>query len=404
MDSNQPDDKTFIWCGQFSAQSNIMKRVRLLGISCTELPEGTRISYEFEIAGTVHDVWFHFSMPAANAAIEAFLAFTLLPAMKAGADLAIDMPMSRQMLGNVETIEDIFACWQPDTFRHVAIQAQPTCLATQTSAEVACFFSCGVDSFFTLLKHRDEITTLLLVHGFDISLESTALSAKVSAAVRDVAARLNKKVIEIETNIRAFSDLHLGWDIYHGSALAAVALMLPPDFSKIYVPASHTYSDLMPWGSHPLVDPLWGTEQLQIIHDGCEATRVEKVAALSKSDVAMTTLRVCWRNPQGAYNCGRCDKCLRTMVNLYLAGALGRCTTLPGALNLHEVACAPIQGSSSRAFAEENLRALRACNADPKVIKAIESALSGRDARGVWRVQKKISSWLRKRIMRQPAT
>ena len=381
-----------------------MNRVRLLDISETELPEETRISYRFEFAGTVHDVYFRVSTPAANAAIETFLAFALLPAMKAGADLAIDKPLSGQMLGNVETIQDIFASWQPETFRRVAIQAQPTCLATRTSTEIACFFSGGVDSFFTLLKHRDEITTLLLVHGFDISLENTALSAEVSAAVRNVAARLNKKVIEIHTNIRAFSDLYLSWDMYHGSALAAVALTMLPLFSRIYVPATQAYSDLLPWGSHPLVDPLWGNEQLHIIHDGCEATRLEKVAAISKSDVAMSTLRVCWLNPEGAYNCGRCDKCLRTMVHLYLVGALGRCTTLPGALSPHDLARAPIKDSICRIFAEQNLRALRACNADPKVIKAIEDALSGRYVRGFWRVRNKISLWLRKRVMRQPTT
>ena len=381
-----------------------MNGVRLLDASCTQTPEGTRISYTFEFAGTAHEVYFRVSTPVANAAIETFLAFTLLPAMKAGADLAIDRPMSGQMLRNVETIEDIFACWEPETFRRIAIRAHPTSPATRTDNESATFFSGGVDSFFTLLKHRDEITTLLIVHGFDIRLETTGLSAQVSAAVRNVAAQLNKKVIEIHTNIRAFSDLHLGWEMYHGSALAAVALTLSPLFSRIYVPATHTFCDLFPWGSHPLVDPLWGTDQLQIIHDGCEATRVDKVAAISTSDVALKTLRVCWRNPEGAYNCGQCDKCLRTMVNLYLAGALGRCTTLPGTLNLDQLARAPIQSSNSRAFAQENLRALRARNADPKVIKALEDALSGRHAREGLRVRKKISRWFRKRILRQPPT
>ncbi len=25
--------------------------------------------------------------------------------------------------------------------------------------------------------------------------------------------------------------------------------------SPIYIPASHTYADLFPWGSHPILDP-----------------------------------------------------------------------------------------------------------------------------------------------------
>ena len=314
-----------------------MNRIRLLDTSRTETPEGTQIVCRLDLAGVTHEVWFRISSGAANAAVEAFVAFTLLPAMKEGADLVLDRRMSERVLRNVDTIEGIFTCWQPETFRHVAIHAPSTHALTPMGEEVACFFSAGVDSFFTLLKHQDEITTPS-VHGFDISLENTSLSAKVSATVREVATRLNKKVIEIHTNIRTFSDSRLSWDMYHGSALAAIGLMLAPSFSKIYIPATHTYRDLLPWGSHPLIDPLWSSEQVGFVHDGCEATRVEKVAAISKSEVAMSTLRVCWRNPDGAYNCGRCDKCLRTMVNLHLAAALGRCSTLPGALNLKDLA------------------------------------------------------------------
>jgi hypothetical protein len=377
-----------------------MNGVRLLNASRTETPEGTRIDYRFDLAGVTHEVWFRISSAAANAAVETFVAFTLLPAMTESADLVLDSSMSERMLHNLGTIEGIFTCWQPETFRRVTIHAPSTRALTPMGNEVACFFSAGVDSFYTLLKHCDEITTLLLVHGFDISLENEAMSAKVSATVRDVATRLNKKVIEIYTNVRAFSSSRLGWHMYHGSALAAVGLMLAPLFSKVYVSATHTYSDLLPWGSHPLVDPLWSSEQVRFVHDGCEATRVEKVAAISKSDIAMSTLRVCWRNPAGEYNCGRCDKCLRTMVNLHLAAALGRCTTLPGALDLKELARTSIQSNSSRAFARENVRALRSRRGDPQVIKAIEDALSSRYERGVWRVQEKVRRWVRRTILR----
>ena len=111
--------------------------------------------------------------------------------------------------------------------------------------------------------------------------------------------------------------------------LASVGLLFQARFRTILISAAHTYADLGPWGSHPLLDPLWSTELTEFVHHGAHATRVDKCRVLANSEVAMRHLRVCWENREGRYNCGECEKCLRTMVNLAAVGALGRCTTLP---------------------------------------------------------------------------
>ena len=43
---------------------------------------------------------------------------------------------------------------------------------------------------------------------------------------------------------------------YHGVALAAVAHLLAPTFGEILIGGTHTYSDLFPWGSHPISDRI----------------------------------------------------------------------------------------------------------------------------------------------------
>ena len=115
----------------------------------------------------------------------------------------------------------------------------------------------------------------------------------------------------------------------------------------------------------------------------------------------MQNLRVCWRNPDGAYNCGQCDKCLRTMVNLYLADALGRCTTLPAQLDLKQIARTPVVGESARAFALENIRSLRARGGDAELIKAIEDALHERYQRGICPARRKLQQWFQKKVLRR---
>src|SRR5574337_867736 len=52
-------------------------------------------------------------------------------------------------------------------------------LALPTGRKVAVFFSGGLDSFYTLLKRRNEIDSLVFIHGFDIPLENVALREQV---------------------------------------------------------------------------------------------------------------------------------------------------------------------------------------------------------------------------------
>ncbi|MGH7524210.1 MAG: hypothetical protein ACREK8_07885 [Gemmatimonadales bacterium] len=47
-----------------------------------------------------------------------------------------------------------------------------------------------------------------------------------------------------------------------------------------------------------------------------------------RSPLAMANLRVCWMGKSDT-NCGRCEKCLRTLTAFELFGALDRCATFP---------------------------------------------------------------------------
>lgn len=167
------------------------------------------------------------------------------------------------------------------------------------------------------------------------------------------------------------------WEVTHGAGLMSVAFLFAGRMSTIYVPATYRYSDLLPWGTHPLIDLLWSTEQVEVIHDGAEAARVDKVREISKSDVAMRTLRVCWRNPDGAYNCGRCSKCQRTLVNLAVVGAAGRCSTFDTGVDCHRIRRMFPKGPGGQAFIRENLDAGRKGGASPEPIRALEAVLRG---------------------------
>ena len=83
-----------------------------------------------------------------------------------------------------------------------------------------------------------------------------------------------------------------------------------------------------------MVDQLWSTESLEIVDDGGRLTRGERIERIAAHPVVQQTLRVCWENPDGAYNCGRCRKCMMTMISLEAIGARERSQTFPPELDL----------------------------------------------------------------------
>lgn len=210
---------------------------------------------------------------------------------------------------------------------------------------------------------------MIFVSGFDFGLGREHEPDEALILERVVAAgeELGVRVVHVETDLRQWSEKFVRWgDHYHGSALAAVALLLGSSFDRVYVPSAHTYKVLSPYGSHPLTDPLWSTPVVSVRLHGCDTTRLQKVSRIANSPVAMRTLRVCWENRSGAYNCGQCGKCVRTMVELWAVEALDRCETLPNEIDASSLAGA-LRGDGERArvYADEIVAALE-CRRDPE--------------------------------------
>jgi len=129
-----------------------------------------------------------------------------------------------------------------------------------------------------------------------------------------------KTLIPVSTNHYAFGyRYNLSRNLTQGSALASIALLL--GFPRVFAPAAYSYSQLFPLGQHPLTDPLWSNEIVQIVHEGAEARRVDKIARIAEDGSALANLRVCFDDMNR--NCGRCSKCLRTTIPLELLGVSG---------------------------------------------------------------------------------
>jgi hypothetical protein len=307
---------------------------------------------------------------------DAGLAALLLPAMQAGCDVVVEGPVSPSLLTGVEVIQDVWRSWYPWLHR-VAVDA-PGGVPAASGGRVACFFTGGVDSFYSVLKHREAIDELIYVWGFDAPPSWCRMAEVVGRSVRGAAADLGLPLLEVTSDVRSFSEPRFTWGDYHGPALATVALLAASRYRRVIIPSTHTYGNLARLGSHPLVDPLWSTENLEIVHDGLEASRTEKLERVVDAPAARRWLRVCFEVQEEAVNCGRCEKCLRTMVALEVAGQLGRAATFP-ALDLRAVA--QVRVPSNSYTWERLLAGAEESGADPALSRALRRALRRRRAR-----------------------
>jgi hypothetical protein len=306
---------------------------------------------------------------------DAAAVLALPAAMSAGIPVTMEQPVSTRLLSGIEMVQRAFVAWQPGLQR-VPLEGRPRQEpAPGASRGVAAFFSGGVDSFYTLLECRDQVTDLIFVHGFDIGLEETDLRRRAAGMAADVAAEHGLRLIEVETDIRRAVNPPLPWGSGHGVVLAAIGLCLQEVAERVLIPASYTFADMFPWGTHPLLDPLWSTEATTFEHHGFGIDRMEKIARISSSESAMVHLRVCWENRDGHYNCCRCEKCLRTMISLQAVGALERSHSFPEPLDPRAVAALPLAGQAAQAFARQNLVELERNGRTPELAAALRQAM-----------------------------
>lgn len=324
----QGDDEVVV-----SAQINMPGRD---GMAWYRLPAGTKTDDE--------------------AAVDAFFIIGLILAMGSDGVLRMDQEVSQRLLYNARAAQDILLTWYPKKLGQAEVEVSPRSRdkAPLLNNTVTCFTG-GVDSFDTLIRNETAVDALLYVHGFDVALSRTEIREVTSQHLQEVAAMTGKQLIEISTNIRQFLNLAGKWPtVTHGAALSSVGHLLSAQFGRQLLPASHTYADDFAWGSHPLLDHLWSSNRLAIVHDGAGSTRVEKTRGLAHYPAARRHLRVCWQNT-GKYNCGVCDKCVRTMTALSLTGVLSDFETFDSELPISAIRNLKISGMSGLSFVRENL-------------------------------------------------
>jgi hypothetical protein len=316
-----------------------------------------RLVYRVDLGDRVFDTFFTGPELDPASGMETGLVLALLPAMRLRRTIHVNGKISSSFVSGVLDYMTVIARHFPE-FSPVSITADTYVQASPARLRrAASFFSGGADSFFSLIKGRNDITDVVFIHGFDMSIKALERRAVIVEKITRAAGEMGVRLIEVETNLTDIIRNYGDWLRHgHGLGMVAVSRVLSGEFTEIRIPGTYSIDQQEPWGSWLATDPLFSDERLQVTHDTCIATRSDKLRLIARHPVALKYLRVCSEKKAGnLYNCCRCEKCLRTMTSLHALHALEDASSFPLPLTPELVAGVLLPRRGLRIFPRENL-------------------------------------------------
>lgn len=304
----------------------------------------------------------------------AFLPLALMLAMYRAEDLHIDAEVSPLLLRRSEDIQAVLAAWDPSV-RRCRVRASGLAEPRTPPAGVGCSLSRGVDSAYSATRPRETPITHLVFCDTLEPVQEDGVRARERELAAQMAATIGRPMVTVSTNLRSPEAQLLDYNDLHGAGLALLSLSLGGGLGHVVVPTGNTYGNLSPAGSHPVLDHLFSTESTAFEHHGLEAGRPAKVRALAEGFPAVIPLlKTCFEGNRPD-NCGRCRKCLWTMICLQAAGVLNEAAGFPDEVDAEAVAALPLDGLPRMLWWMETADALGHSAQDQRLRAAIHQAL-----------------------------
>lgn len=295
---------------------------------------GARLVADIHLGDEIRKLWFEVNNDWADYLTEersdAFVVNLLYYAMIKGYNIVTEGEISEKLHYQLEEywIPTLAKCIKQ--YRLITIKAPLNNNPLKTYGGVGTGISGGADSFFTLLSHMNRTergynvshVTFLNLGGVGYSGIRQATDNRVEH-LRSVADELGLQLVVVDTNEAEFYQGIRHVETHPLRTLSQV-LALQKLFSKYYFSSTFStydfkvttkdaaYYDLM-------TIPLLSTESLSFFSHDAKTSRIEKLDFISTFPVTYDKLTVCIR---AVKNCGMCEKCKRTMLELDLLGKL----------------------------------------------------------------------------------
>lgn len=266
---------------------------------------------------------------------DAFVLAFLEVAMEHGCDLEFSAALSEDLKYQLERyLIPVYAA-RFEMLREIALRGPAAPGALPSVGATGTGFSGGVDSFYTVLTHLrtglpgKDVTHLLLavngsaLTGIDPELDEEWFCAQ-EARLRPLAEEMGLELVGVRSNLpllNGYKRFAVGGDHF---VTAGFVHALGKLFGTYYWASAYSV-DVFEFNpvncgytehfSLPLLNVYGG---VHFYFSGQETSRIGKLRAIADHPLAQRGLTVCGH----PVNCGRCEKCLRTMAELYAIGKL----------------------------------------------------------------------------------
>ena len=299
-----------------------------------------KVSVEVKINNENKLLWF--SVPdkyknyVCTTQYDGFLVGLLYPAMINGEDIQIEGRVSSKLLFNINNYVIPLLC----SFSEKAKKIRVTCVEKSyenfNGKGVGTGFSGGVDSFSTIYDHYElekdsvyKINSLLFLnvgsHGWDKEEVIYSKFMKRYNYLKKFPEEIGLEFIPVDSNLYKFHPW--GHQLTCSLTLAAGVLFVQKKYSKYFCASlGWSYLEILEYYKDdlgkdiaifdPILLSLLSTELLELIADGTQYTRVEKVKNIIKYEPVYKYLNVCVSGEDTHENCSVCSKCSRTLMTL----------------------------------------------------------------------------------------
>jgi len=256
-----------------------------------------------------------------------------------GADIFVE-ELDKTFLQSLDRIRTVMEKWYPQFSFSTRIHTKNRIVNNFPKERNALLFSGGLDSTCSYIKLKSKLPFLIMIWGADIPIVEEEFWEKVKQKYAHFAEAENTKLLLIKSNIRPllnekkivhdfghFCTQHSWWGaVQHGfSSLGLCAPLTAAERIGTLFIASSCSPDLLksgkPWGSHPLIDNKLSWANIRVFNHEQNLGRQDKIRYLLKTYTETheryPTLRVCYSQFR-ELNCGKCEKCLRTITGLIL--------------------------------------------------------------------------------------
>jgi len=261
------------------------------------------------------------------------LSTVITVAWATGADIYVKN-LDKSYLDSLNKLKQTFKKWYPQFSSSGKIRVQNVVFNEFNNEGYALLFSGGVDSLTSYIKNKEKRPTLITIWGIDIPTNEYKFWTNVKNGITDFANREGVPVHFIKTNAGeivndgiftreyGLDKFKTDWwtGVSHGLIVTGSCAPSTTDGIERLILSAFTTKDYnVPDATRILLDSdiSWG--DVKVTYDG-ELSRQEKIkCVLKENPLYLQYLRVCY-SQYLEYNCGLCEKCLRTITGLLLEG------------------------------------------------------------------------------------